>query len=127
MKGFCAIVSLFAANLVGSLFYMFNYGVDVSIILWGIAMIIAGLLFSMAGYFYGKQSIHKTYFVPKWAYYLFVVTLLLYLAAPITMMILGTLNALTLLIALGMATVALFLSKVGKLIKVDKGRLSKLH
>ena len=127
MKGFCAIVSLFAANLVGSLFYMFNYGVDVSIILWGIAMIIAGLLFSMAGYFYGKQSIHKTYFVPKWAYYLFVVTLLLYLAAPITMMILGTLNALTLLIALGMATVALFLSKVAKLIKVDTGRLSKLH
>ncbi len=55
MKGFCAIVSLFAANLVGSLFYMFKYGVDVSIILWGVAMIIAGLLFSMAGYFYGKQ------------------------------------------------------------------------
>lgn len=127
MKGFCAVVSLFAANLVGSLFYMFDHGVDVSIILWGIAMIIAGLLFSMAGYFYAKQSMHKTYFVPKWAYYLFVVTLLLYLAASITMVIFDTLNALTLLVALGMATVALFLSKVGKLIKVDMSRLSKLH
>lgn len=127
MKGFCTIVSIFAANLVGSLFYMFNHGVDVSIILWGIAMIIAGLLFSIAGYYYAKQSIHQTYFVPKWAYYLFIVTLLLYLAASITIVILDTLNALALLVALGMATVALFLSKVGKLIKVDTGRLSKLH
>ena len=116
MKGLCGVVAIFAFNLIGGLYYIYDNGVDPIVILWGIGMILAGLLFSMAGYFYASKSIRRVYLFPKWVYYLFLVTLVLYLSVAGLLLLVDTYNVVTICVGLGMVVVAIFLARLGKLL-----------